>query len=215
MAITNGYTTLDKIKPALGIQTTDTTDDTALEIAVDAASRQIDAHCGKGRRFWQDGVVVARSYFPTNAQCLGVDDISTTTGLIVKVDDDDDGTFETTLTINTDFILLPLNAASEYPVRPWTTIQLLRDGTLGNWTQLGSGRPHVQVTARFGWSAVPNEIERACVLQARSIFKSEDTTFGFVQNAIDGTPMRVPPLHPMAKAQLEPFIRYDEVDDGA
>ena len=214
MAITNGYTDLPTFKAAMGIESSDTTDDTALETSIETASRQIEAHCGKGRKFWQDATVVARSYYPDNARTLCVDDISTTTGLIVKLDDGDDATYSTTLTINTDFILLPLNAAAEYPVQPWTQIRLL-DGVTSGFTRLSSGRPYVQVTAQFGWSAVPNAVARACIVQARSIFKSEDTTFGFVQAGIDGQPLRVPNLHPMAKAQLEPFIRYDEVNDGA
>jgi len=42
MAITNGYCTLAQIKASAGI--TDTVDDVLLELAVEAASREIDAH---------------------------------------------------------------------------------------------------------------------------------------------------------------------------
>ena len=214
MAITNGYTDLTKFKAALGIGSSDTTDDTALEISVETASRQIDAHCGKGRKFWQDSTVVERKYYPCDAKIVFVDDISTLTGLLVDLDDDDDASFGTSLTINTDFIVLPLNAAAEDPVRPWSAIRLL-DGTVQSFTRLSSGRPYVRVTAKFGWSAVPDPVERACIFQARSVFKAEDTTFGYVQSTLDAQPIRVPHMHPMAKALLEPFIRYDEVNDGA
>ena len=210
MAITNGYATLAKMKSSLGI--TDTSDDTDLESAIEAASRQIDAHCGRGRKFWQDGSVVARKYTPMMATTITTADISTLTGLLVKVDTTDDGTFDTSLTISTDFQVEPVNAAAEYPVQPWTSIRLL-DGTITSFTRLASGRPSVEVTAKFGWSAVPDAVERATVIQARSIFKSQDTTFGSFQLSIDGQPMRVPALDPMARAQLEPFVRYDEVDD--
>lgn len=209
MTITNGYTTLAALKTSLGIS--DSTDDTELELAVEAASRQIDAHCGRGRKFWQDGTVVARVYRPAQAKVVVVDDISTLTGLVVKVDTSDDGTFDTTLTISTDFQVEPVNAAAEYPVLPWTQIRLL-DGTMSSFTRLASGRPSVQVTAKFGWSAVPEAVERATVIQARNIFKAPDTQFGSFQLSIDGTPQRVPALDPMARAQLEPFVRFDEVD---
>lgn len=211
MTITNGYATLAALKSAIGVS--DTQDDTDLEAAIEAASRQIDAHCGRGRKFWQDASVVARKYNPTSAVRVITADISTLTGLIVKVDTSDDGTFDTTLAISTDFQVEPVNADAEYPVQPWTSIRLL-DGTLSSFTRLASGRPSVEVTAKYGWSAVPDAVERACVIQARSIFKAQDTTFGSFQLSMDGQPQRVPALDPMTRAQLEPFVRYDEVDDA-
>ena len=209
MAIVNGYTTLAAAKAVLGIADTDK--NAAIEDAVEAASRQIDAHCGQGRKFWQDGTVVARKYFPTMADVVTVDDISTLTGLLVAVDTTDDGTFDTSLTINTDFQVEPVNAAAD--VQPWTRIRLL-DGALTSFSRLSSGRPAVEVTAKFGWSAVPAAVARACLLQTKQVFKADDTTFGSFQLSIDGQPQRVPALDPVARAQLEPFIRYDEVDDG-
>ena len=212
MAITNGYATIDEAKAVLSI--TDTNDDPEVEDCVETASRDVDAYCGKGRKFWQDSTVVDRKYWPSSARCLHVDDISTTTGLVVKVDDDDDGTFETTLTINTDFIVAPVNAGAEYPIRPYTQIILL-DGALSSWQRLSSGRPYVQVTAKFGWVGVPEAVKRATLLQAKLLFKADDTTFGTFQAGIDGTTRNVPRMDPVAAARLEPFIRYDEVDDGA
>ena len=211
MSITNGYTTIDAIAAAFSIN--DPLDNPDLEAAVETASRQIDAHCGRGRKFWQDSTVVDRVYFPDDARTLTVDDISTLTGLVVKVDDDDDGTFETTLTINTDFIVLPVNAAAEHPVQPWTQIRLL-DGALTGWSRLSSGRPYVQVTAKFGWSAIPTAVKRACLIQARNVFKAQDATFGAFQLSIDGQIRNVPAIDPTARAQLEPFVRYDEINDG-
>lgn len=211
MAITNGYATLNEIKAVLGIS--DTTDDTELEDCVETASRDVDAYCGRGRKFWQDSEAVARTYFPHDLRYLYVDDISTTSGLVVKVDLDDDGTYETTLTINSDFMVHPVNAAREYPVRPWTRIVLL-DGTLTGWERLSSGRPFVEVTAQFGWSAVPDAVKRATLLQAKTLFKADDTTFGTFQT-MDGGARTVPRMDPIAAARLETFIRYDGVDDGA
>lgn len=213
MAITNGYATLAELKTVLG-NVDDTTDDTELEDCVETASRDVDAFCGKGRKFWQDDPAVARSYYACHPRLLHVDDISTTSNLVVKVDEDDDGTFETTLTINEDFIVMPVNAASEYPVRAYETIMLL-DGTLTSWFGLSSGRPSVQVTAQFGWPAVPEAVKRATLLQAKSLFKADNTQFGTFQLGIDGPVSRVPRMDPVAAARLEPFVRYNEVSDGA
>lgn len=209
MAITNGYVSLPTLKATLSIG--DSADDTALEGAIESASRQIDAYCGTGRKFWQDATVVARKYFPASPIMVVVDDISTLTGLLVKVDTSDDGTFDTSLTIGSDFQVEPVNAAAEYPVQPWTSIRLL-DGNLSQFDRLSSGRPSVEVTAKFGWSAVPSGIQRACLVQARNIFKSQDATFGSFQLSIDGQVRSVPAIDPVARAQLEPFVRYDEVD---
>lgn len=45
MAITNGYCTLNQIKAAVRI--TDSVDDALLEMAVESASRMIDAECDR------------------------------------------------------------------------------------------------------------------------------------------------------------------------
>lgn len=215
MTIQNGYTDLTSLKAAIGIGVlaADTTDDTALEASVEASSRQIDAHCGPGRKFWQDGTVVARYYCPCDPYVLSTDDISTTTGLTVKIDNDGDGVFETTLTINVDFIVEPRNAAAEYPVQPYTAIRLLTGATT-TFYQSATHRPVVEVTAKFGWSAVPRAVERACVMQARAIFKAPDTTFGVFAAGIDGQARNIPSLDPVTRALLEPFIRYTDVDDA-
>ena len=212
MSITNGYTTLPKLKEALAIDAGDTDDDVDLELAVETASRQIEAHCGRGRKFWQDTSAVARKYFPCLSRWLSVDDISTVTGLLVKVDTSDNGTFDTSLTITTDFDVHPVNAAAESPTQPFTAIRLL-DGTLSGFTALSSGRPAVEVTAKFGWPAVPNAVERACIFQAKNIFKATDLTYGSFQLAEDGSPLRVPSMDPVSRALLESFIRHDEVHD--
>src|SRR4051794_12515523 len=126
VTITNGYCTLAQLKLEKGIS--DTVDDDVLSTAINASSRQIDGLCGQ--RFWQDATVQTRTYRATSRDYLDLleaDDaagISTTTGLVVKLDTDDSGTYETTLTSGTDFYLEPLNAATRTPVWPYTAIRL-------------------------------------------------------------------------------------------
>lgn len=214
MTITNGYATLNDAKTALGIS--DTTDDTDIEAAVEAASRQIDDVCGwPHRRFWQDGTVVQRTYYPSDPRRAYVDDISTTTGLIVKVDQDGDGTFETTLTINTDFILEPVNAGADYPVRPWESIRLLTTGSLSTWPLITTGRPSLQVTAKFGWAAVPDAVERACIAQAKNVFKAVDANNEAIQVSVEGFPVRMPTMSGLTRLSLEPYVRHTPVDSDA
>lgn len=205
MTITNGYCTLDQIKAEMRIDTSDTADDTRLELAIAAASRQIDAHCG--RRFWQDGTVKVREYYPDSPMICQVDDISTTNGLIVQVDDNDDGTYPTTLTLGTHFILLPLNAADEVPVQPFTELRIVdTDGATP--FPLRHLFPGVRVTAKFGWPAVPDDVTKACLVQASQLFKASDAVFGAAQFGEAGVALRVQArLNPMAEALLEHYSK--------
>ena len=169
MAITNGYTTLSGIKAYMGIS--GSAQDDNLERAVETASRQIDKIAG--RKFWIDGSVVVRTFTPVTTYYLDVPDIATTTGLIVKLDTNDDGTYDTTLTHNTDYYLTPANAEDES--LPYNCIKILDtrsserfDTTIVN---------NVQVTAKWGFASVPTDIETACLIQALRLFKRKDTPF--------------------------------------
>jgi hypothetical protein len=177
MAITNGYTTLDAMKTFLSI--TDSSDDTLLEGFIESASRSIDRIAN--RRFYADAAASARKYRAYNDLFVYVDDISSTTGLIVKIDDDGDGTFESTLTINTDFLVEPLTAASKD--RPFT--QLTMVNTSFTWPifpgLFSNGlRPGVEVTAKWGWPAVPDDIETACQILTADLYKRKDSPGGIL-----------------------------------
>ena len=205
MAIIHGYCTLVELKPELRIPSADTDDDTRLEVAIAAASRQIDAHCG--RFFWREAGTHTREFYANDHRRCEVDDISTVTGLVVQVDDDDDGVFETTLTISTDFILRPLNAADHVPVLPYNEIVLV-DAINGNFPMSQSGRPGVRVTARFGWPAVPDDVKKACLVQSAMLFKSADAVFGVTEFANAGAALRVGrTINPIAAALLEPYCK--------
>ena len=194
---TNGYITTRELAEELGIG--DEEDDTRLDAAIASASRQIDAHCG--RRFWVDGTVTARTYHAIDQRLLFVDDISAVTGLVVKIDADDDGVYETIVTQTTDFVLYPLNAAKETPVRPYEEIALV-----DNYTWPMFRRPGVEVTAKFGWPAVPDDVVTACTIQAKNLYKVTGAgVFGSMQVSPDGIPMRIPGLDYVAVTLLEPF----------
>ena len=105
MPLTNSYITLAQLKAWLGLS--DTVDDTLLEIAANAASRQIDRYTN--RRFYLDAAASARTFRATSGGVLWVDDIGSLTGLVVKTDLGDDGTYETTWA-STDYETGPANA---------------------------------------------------------------------------------------------------------
>jgi len=92
------YTTTALVKASLGIPLAATAEDTAIQAAIDAAAALIDNYTG--RTF--ETVTEARTYLPRTASIVDVDDIATASGLVIKTDEDQDGTFETTLTVTTD-----------------------------------------------------------------------------------------------------------------
>lgn len=206
MTITNGYCTEGAVTREVFRTGTPTADDLArVHDAINAGARMIDRRCG--RRFWQDSQVTAREFYADDyceltSNPLQVLDISTTTGLIVALDEADTGTFSTTLTINTDFILLPANAADDVPVQPYTTIRLVNGH---RFPMSSSGRPGARVTGKHGWPAVPDDINRANVIQAVQLFKSADAPFGGLSFG-DGTSLRIRSgLNPVAEALVAPY----------
>jgi hypothetical protein len=194
------YCDLDELKSELGI--TDTDDDTKLTRAIAAASRQIDQYCG--RRFWQDPDPVARRFRPDSAGVVYVDDISTSDDLIVAVDDSATGVYGTTLTVDSDFFLEPFNASSSIPVRPYEEIHI------GDTSQAyfpSFRNASVQITARWGWPAVPDDICKATCLQAAQLFKSKDAVFGVAAFGEFG-PLRVrSALNPIAEGLIAPYAK--------
>lgn len=200
----NEYATADELKGRLTIP--DNVDDLHLDLACSAASRQIDRYCG--RRFWQDATVKTREFYAESPTLTLLDDgstrddISTTTGLIVKIDEAGDATFGTTLTISTDFILWPLNAEDDTPARSYEEIRLVANH---HFPRAANGRPGIQVTAKFGWPAVPDEVKQATLIQATLLFSSKDSVYGLAVSEFGA--VRLPPLHPTARALLADLAR--------
>jgi hypothetical protein len=177
MAVVNGYATLAEAKSFLSIS--DSVDDTLLENMIEAASRSIDRIAN--RRFYLDSTASARQYRVSSPVILYTDDIGTTTGLIVQTDDDGDGTFETTLTLNTDYIMDPLTAPSLG--RPFTQITVVSTtNTFPIFPGLFQNglRPGVQVTAKFGWPSVPDDINQACLILTADLYKRKDSPGGIL-----------------------------------
>ena len=177
MAIVNGYATLTQIKAYMSIS--DNTDNDLLEDLVESASRSIDRIAN--RRFYLDSSASARLYRAYSNIFVFVDDIGTTSSLVVAMDEDGNGTYSKTLTLNTDYILDPLTSPSLN--RPYT--QLTMVSNTESWpifpgiTSNGL-RPGVQVTARWGWPSVPDDINMACLILTADLYKRKDAPGGIL-----------------------------------
>lgn len=175
MAITNGYATLTQIKNYLSIS--DNTDNDLLEDLIESASRSIDRIAN--RRFYADSTASARRYRAYSDVFVYTDDISTTTSLVVAIDENGNGTYSKTLTLDTDFIMDPLTASALG--RPFT--QLTMVSNTESWpifpglTQNGL-RPGVQVTAKWGWPSVPDDITVATLTLTADLYKRKDAPGG-------------------------------------
>ena len=172
MAITNGYATLAELKAYLGIA--DSVDDTMLENIIESASRSIDRIAN--RKFWLDSVATVRYYRPNNSFTLDVDDIGSTSGIVLQFDTAGDGSYATTLTFNTDYILDPLN--SDQKGRPWTIVTLISTSQL--FIAPISYRPSVKLTAKWGWPSVPDDINEACLILSADLYKRKDAPGGIL-----------------------------------
>lgn len=209
MAVINGYCSTQDLRDQLGDPGTGLTG-SLLERAVNAASRAVDEHCSRGidggpGQFWQDAGLTTRTYVVTNRRAVRVDDISTRTGLVVKTGSDG-VTFPATLTAGTDFLLEPRNAdAAGSAANPFAFWILRAAGNLF-FQSVYPNLPTVQVTARFGWSAIPYQVNEATILKAASLFKRKDAPFG-VAGFNEFGPVRITRKDPDVIDLLQPFTR--------
>ncbi len=182
--ITNGYMTLAELKAVL--RDTQTTYDALYERAIEAASREIDRYCGT--QFWKVASPTVRIFKPSfyERNVLHTGDFANTTGLIVRTDEDDDGTFETTWS-GTEYQVEPLTpidgrpynrivslGGREFPV-PYYEYHRFRASTYER-DYRPSQRARVQITANWGWELVPPQVRMACQILAIDNFKSKDLT---------------------------------------
>lgn len=169
MALGDSYITLPELKDRLDIG--DTEDDTVLTSAITAASRGVDHYCR--RQFNQTTTASARTYYPTHSRLVIVHDFHTVTGLLVKTDTDDTGTFDATWAA-TDYQLEPLDGIVDgVEGFPFWKVRAV-DSELFP----AAHRATVQVTAQWGWSAVPGPVKEATFIVAQDIAKLKDTAFG-------------------------------------
>lgn len=204
----NLYCTPDQMKSRFGIS--DVRDDFELERACRAAARRVESYCDRDR-FWRDAAVQDLVFDADSPYCVrikgprGTIGISTATGVVVKTDEDGDGVYERTLTVSTDFLLKPLNAVSLNPAWPYETIEMV--GNSSYRLPMIYGRPGVQVTARFGWPAVPDDVSEAALILSHRLFKRKETSTGVVGFDALGATVRLARTDPDVAELLDPYRR--------
>lgn len=215
------YCTSDELKAYVRIS--DTEDDAQVALAVTAASRAIDR--ATLRQFGTTNTAVDRYYTATYRPgrplrdvtsfvftvqpipgllntgahwAANIDDVQDDTGLAVYYDTNGDGTYPLTVT---GYRLLDVNAAADG--MPWTGLRMPLDSDV-------AGREFgVKVTAIFGWTAVPDTIKQATLLQASRLLSRRDSPFGVAGSPDIGSEFRLlPKLDPDVALTVRPYYRW-------
>ena len=164
----------------------DTTDDTTLATAASAASRAVQRWCGREFDVTTTASASARVFRPRTPTLTITDDFWTTSSLVVKTDQGDDGTYESTLTINTDFIVEPLNGMEDGITVPYRRLRAIA------WVfPMWSTHASVQVTAAWGWAAIPDDVKQAALILAARIWKRKNSPEGVLGGFQDFGPVRI------------------------
>lgn len=191
------YATLASLKLSLGIPSSDTQDDVLLTAALASATNRINEHTGRyAPGFGLDVAPSARVFAATHPTYLPVDDIGSLVGMVVA--SGQGGAYTTTVAL-ADFETRPLNALAQG--RP---VEVLRH----HWAFWPAAWPsiRVQVTALWGWPAIPDAVVQACLIEAARQFRRKDSPDG-VANAGDFGPIRVGKVDPDVEALLLHYVK--------
>ena len=185
------YTTQALLKSYLGIPSATSSENTAIDNAIAAAEAEIDQITG--RTFEVPSGATAKTYIPFDDYTVYVNDIAQTTGLIVKTDTSLDGTYDTTLTVTTDYVL-------DGNTAPYRVIKRV-DGSA--WPRDRYGRPTVQVTAFYGYGmAIPDQVKQCALVIAARLYQRKSSPLGFQAGSVDVGFVRISRTDPEVIALL-------------
>lgn len=211
MSGSNLYAQLADIKATLDLAG-ETFADPDINLGLSAASRAVDNICE--RRFWLDADATSIRYYTPrrSGKLLQVDDLVTFGSL--QTDNDGDGTFEHSWTVNSDFVFEPLNAAADG--EPFTMVRVHPNGRFclpGERVGIvnSSVVPRsVKLTGQFGWAEVPDGVEQATgILASRLMRRAREAPFGMIGFAMEGgtSVTALARNDPDVMMLLKPYIR--------
>ena len=185
------YTDLATVRSYLGIPSSDSSQTAAINAAIAASDKEIDQITG--RTFVVPSGATAKTFIPYADYTLYVDDVAQLTGLVVKEDTTLDGTYDTTLTITTDYVVNGNSA-------PYRVIKRVDGDT---WPRDRYGRPTVEVTAFYGYGmAVPDQIKQCSLVIAARLYQRRSSPLGFQAGSVDVGFVRISRTDPEVIALL-------------
>lgn len=161
MSTAERYATVAQLQDRLTSRTSATS---AVTLALADASEAVESYCG--RVFTLDTVATARVYLPQSRDLVLTDDIGETASLAVATGLD--GISWAAMSA-TDWWTYPVNALAKN--RPITQIASFNGFPM--WI-----RPTVQVTAKWGWPAVPASVTEATLLMASRLYERRSSPSG-------------------------------------
>jgi len=184
MALGDLYITNAELRSYMKLDKPGDGNDGVINDVVAAVTQEINRHCG--RQFQLASTATARVFSPLNQHALIMDDVSSATGFILKTDEDNDGVFETTWDA-ADYELSPLNQV-QYGQEGWPYFVVK---AVGQKYFRYSRRVNVQITAKWGWSAVPAPVKQAAKIMAADAFQLKDARLGLAGSDTFGQVIRV------------------------
>lgn len=171
------------------------------------ASRVIDKATN---RFFGKSALQSRYYTPTwdcntGRWIVRTDDIASTAGLVVNVDNLGDQSYSGVIA-SSGYVLMPRNAPLLDEPWPYTSIEILRSSI----TQPMAVEGQVKVTALFGWSDIPVSIHQATLTQANRLFSRREAPFGIAGAGEPGTgeTRLLAKLDPDVAIMVKPYYRW-------
>jgi len=172
----------------------DKTNDSILEVAVEAASRWIDRYCDQ---FFYSSTGTYY-YTPEDANILFIDPLQSVTSL--KTDDDGDRTYDDTWSTG-DYDLMPFNASNHS--EPYTWIETNPDGDYTFTVYPKS----VEIKGTWGWSAIPKPIKEACIMLSSRLLKRDTAPLGVAGVGAAGELRQIMVEDPDVVRLLQPYVR--------
>jgi len=202
MTLVNCYCSTKDIGERLGIS--DFEDDVTLEAAITSAKNALELAYGQ---FWYDaGSASTRTFPPSSYWYANVDPFHTTTGLIIKTDDDDDGVFETTWSAS-EYELVPFGGDMTHMMSAPYDMILGISRVFPTYTRR---RRTLEVTARWGWAAVPQSVHEASKILAVDLWKRKDVAFGIQTGTVEFGGLRIGrDLMAQVQSLMAPFNRVE------
>lgn len=185
------YCTAAEVRAELGIKSND--QDAIIESMCSEVTGWIDGYCH--RTF---SILAETRYFDGDRELIVKDLIDITT---LKIDQDGDGTFETTLA-STDYILYPLNVSPKHKITVSHN---------GSYSAFAFGiRRGVEIVGNWGYSSVPDPVRRAAKIQVCRLHSRKQAGFALFSYTTElGQTQIVKGLDQDVKQMLDDFIRTE------
>ena len=207
VGLENSYATLAEYKAWIAIRGldgavgTDTSDDSVIELLIEAASRYFDRETG--RRFFYTTLDETRYYTPERDEprCLEIDPLTEITSLSV----DYSGLRSYSALASTEYDLLPANASLDG--QPYTSIEI---NPMRSNSFFPSYRNGVQIIGKFGWPIVPKDVKEAVlsIAQGLNSTRSGQSSSGNVTVTASGVVIRPQDVPAFAQKVIQLYREY-------